>query len=268
MTDWYGREGARLGEDLRRDQAEAVRDGELEVDGGIRDREDRRHDFRESLRQILEVRSSILCGICGDEEIDLSPADDVDEALEIWDDHVRDVHDDHGGEPVPIADGGEDPLEDVEPGTLLQAGTTGWRYEVVRIWDGIVYARGPRGNEVAVTEESLELGLSRELDEGGIAIVDEPDLGVAATGYVCQNFPAHPGEEIDMISGPYNGVACPECGRHAGGPDDEIPFSDEGLSPSEELDAEAIVEELSESDHGHAVVSPPPEDEVDEEGSR
>lgn len=55
-----------------------------------------------------------------------------------------------------------------------------------------------------------------------------PDTGVAATGYVCQNFPEHPGEEVDMVSaGPgEGGVVCPECGRMAAGPDDEIPYGD------------------------------------------
>lgn len=55
-----------------------------------------------------------------------------------------------------------------------------------------------------------------------------PDAGVAATGYICQNFPAHPGEEPEMVSsGPgEGGVICPECGRMAAGPDDEIPYGD------------------------------------------
>lgn len=55
-----------------------------------------------------------------------------------------------------------------------------------------------------------------------------PDTGVAATGYVCQNFPEHPGEEPKMVSaGPgEGGRICPECGRMTGGPDDEIPYGD------------------------------------------
>jgi len=53
-----------------------------------------------------------------------------------------------------------------------------------------------------------------------------PDCGVApAAGLVCQNFEAHD-EEITMVSGPHAGVRCPECGRMAGGPDEEIPYID------------------------------------------
>lgn len=57
-----------------------------------------------------------------------------------------------------------------------------------------------------------------------------PDCGVAASGYVCQNEPEHPDDqpEVEMVSsGPgEGGVVCPECGRMAGGPDDEIPYGD------------------------------------------
>lgn len=52
------------------------------------------------------------------------------------------------------------------------------------------------------------------------------DIGVAVTGYICQNFPAHPSEEIEMVSAGEEGLVCPECGRMAGGPDDYIPFGD------------------------------------------
>lgn len=55
------------------------------------------------------------------------------------------------------------------------------------------------------------------------------DNGVAATGYVCQNEPEHPDDqpEVDMVSGgPSLCKVCPECGRMADGPDDEIPYGD------------------------------------------
>lgn len=59
---------------------------------------------------------------------------------------------------------------------------------------------------------------------------EEPmaDAGVAVTGWICQNFPAHPNEEIEMVSaGPgEGGVICPECGRMANHPDHEIPYGD------------------------------------------
>lgn len=66
-----------------------------------------------------------------------------------------------------------------------------------------------------------------------------PDAGVAAAGYVCQNFPEHPGEEPEMVSAGAGegGVICPECGRMAAGPDDEIPYGDppydDGLSDTD-----------------------------------
>lgn len=54
------------------------------------------------------------------------------------------------------------------------------------------------------------------------------DLGVAVKGHVCQNFEAHPDEEVKMRSGPYVGVICPECGRAAGGGDGalDVPYVD------------------------------------------
>lgn len=54
-----------------------------------------------------------------------------------------------------------------------------------------------------------------------------PDLGVAATGYICQNEPEHPIDqpEVEMVNDT-TCVVCPECGRRAGGPDDEIPYGD------------------------------------------
>lgn len=68
---------------------------------------------------------------------------------------------------------------------------------------------------------------------------DAPDCGVAATGYVCQNEPEHPEDqpEVGMVSaGPSLGVTCPECGRMAAGPDDEIPYGDPpDYRPSEGL---------------------------------
>lgn len=54
-----------------------------------------------------------------------------------------------------------------------------------------------------------------------------PDAGVAAKdGYLCQNFPEHPGEEVKMKGGPFEGVMCPECGRMAGHSDEPIPYID------------------------------------------
>lgn len=55
------------------------------------------------------------------------------------------------------------------------------------------------------------------------------DSGVAATGYVCQNEPEHPDDkpEVGMVSSPGElCLTCPECGRKAAGPDDEIPYGD------------------------------------------
>lgn len=51
------------------------------------------------------------------------------------------------------------------------------------------------------------------------------DHGVASKGFVCQNLEEHP-TEVLMLSGPHDGVVCPECGRTAGGPDMEIPYTD------------------------------------------
>lgn len=64
------------------------------------------------------------------------------------------------------------------------------------------------------------------------------DLGVAVKGHVCQNFEAHPDEEVKMRSGPYVGVVCPECGRAAGGGDGalDVPYVD----PEEEFGGEEI----------------------------
>lgn len=66
-------------------------------------------------------------------------------------------------------------------------------------------------------------GYDREIERSPL-----PDAGVAATGHICQNFEDHPGAEPEMVSsGPGgSGVICPECGRMAGGPDDEIPYGD------------------------------------------
>jgi len=76
-------------------------------------------------------------------------------------------------------------------------------------------------------------------------------------GYVCQNEPDHPDDqpEVEMVSaGPgENGVICPECGRMAAGPDDEIPYGDPpdyapDLDDVDQLMAEYPVEALSELD--------------------
>lgn len=55
------------------------------------------------------------------------------------------------------------------------------------------------------------------------------DLGVAppAGSWVCQNFQAHPGEEVDMETGPHDGQVCPSCGR-AVPTDHEFPYDDGG----------------------------------------
>lgn len=70
-------------------------EAELVTDGG-RSLAER----REVLREKLDGREMIKCGLCED-SIDLSSADDGDEAVELWDEHVRDAHD-------------QDPLDDVE----------------------------------------------------------------------------------------------------------------------------------------------------------
>ena len=77
------------------------------------------------------------------------------------------------------------------------------------------------------------------MTESGCERRSAPDCGVAATGYICQNFPEHPDDqpEVEMVSaGPSPGVVCPECGRMAAGPDDEIPYGDPpDYEPSEGL---------------------------------
>jgi hypothetical protein len=69
---------------------------------------------------------------------------------------------------------------------------------------------------------------------------EQRDLGVAAVGgLVCQNFEAHPNEEVKMQSGPNEGVRCPECGRMAGGgPPLNIPFVDEFTRNAREVNAD------------------------------
>jgi hypothetical protein len=66
-------------------------------------------------------------------------------------------------------------------------------------------------------------------DGQSIDSTEHRDFGVAAVGgLVCQNFEAHPNEEIKMQSGAHEGVWCPECGRVAGGgPSSGISFVDE-----------------------------------------
>lgn len=63
---------------------------------------------------------------------------------------------------------------------------------------------------------------------------EQKDLGVsAAGGLVCQNFSVHPGDEVKMVPGPYDGVQCPKCGRFAGGgPPLDIPYVDEHGTPA------------------------------------
>lgn len=63
---------------------------------------------------------------------------------------------------------------------------------------------------------------------------EQRDAGVAAVGgLVCQNFEVHPGEEVTMVSGAFEGVQCPECGRMAGGgPPLDISYVDEPGTPA------------------------------------
>lgn len=53
------------------------------------------------------------------------------------------------------------------------------------------------------------------------------DCGVASTGgFVCQNFTEH-NEEVEMHSGPFDGVRCPECGRMTGRVGFDLLYTDE-----------------------------------------
>lgn len=60
------------------------------------------------------------------------------------------------------------------------------------------------------------------------------DHGVAADTLYCQNLAEHD-QEVEMVSGPYDGVRCPECGRMAGGGDPlDIPYVDD--TPSTDIE--------------------------------
>ncbi|WP_395166321.1 hypothetical protein [Natrinema pallidum] len=79
-------------------------------------------------------------------------------------------------------------------------------------------------------DESLQPSSGTELSDSGVA---------AANGLVCQNFDVHD-EEVKMVSGPYDGVQCPECGRMAGGsPPLDIPYVDEPGTPAAQSDTDA-----------------------------
>ena len=91
-----------------------------------------------------------------------------------------------------------------------------------------VTSEGETHKECATFDDHADV-----LPDGGTELRDS---GVAAVGgLVCQNFPAHD-KEVKMVSGPYEGVICPECGRAAGGGSPlEIPYVDEcNLQPGTE----------------------------------
>jgi len=72
----------------------------VETDGG---RTPRPGPKRAELGEQLVEHDAVVCDVC-DDEVDLSSAESGLEAVELWDDHVRDVHDDR-----PVAtDGGAD----------------------------------------------------------------------------------------------------------------------------------------------------------------
>ncbi len=87
-----------------------------------------------------------------------------------------------------------------------------------------------RGDSTEDTTEQATL-----IPDGGqlASDIELSDSGVAAPGgLVCQNFDVHD-EEVKMVSGPYDGVQCPECGRMAGGgPPLDIPYVDEPGTPA------------------------------------
>lgn len=58
-------------------------------------------------------------------------------------------------------------VSDLSPGTVLVAGTTGWRYTVTDIEGEKVYAKGPMGAIPPVTKDELQ----REIASGKIEVV-------------------------------------------------------------------------------------------------
>lgn len=101
--------------------------------------------------------------------------------------------------------------------------------------DGDMALQAATGYPVGELIDYEEMGDYEDAERGELRALfvgedrsDEPDYGVSAVGgYVCQNFRAHD-EEVEMVSGPFDGVICPECGRATGGPDFDVPFTDDG----------------------------------------
>lgn len=53
-----------------------------------------------------------------------------------------------------------DDVADISPGTVLVAGSTGWRYRVLAVSDDDVVARGPRGT-LRVGRRELQRDIAR-----------------------------------------------------------------------------------------------------------